>query len=186
MSRTVRTAPADGFWATVDAWADGVVEASAVRAWMASRCRLVASCGPFLDVEDGAEGATRPGRPLGPKAAIGARGVALADTPEVAGALADLGLVARRVDAGRRYRWDGPALTPVVVELHTAGAEGALQAWWEDVWVAWPTIRLGRADQAGRGDVRRPSRRDRATAEVRRLLADLGMAPLGHRDDTPP
>mgnify|MGYP001343014992 CR=1 FL=1 len=172
MSRTRRTRPVDGFWATVDAWADAVVEPSALQAWRRTRARLDAECGPFLDVVDDLPSGLRPLR-----GAIGAAGTPVADDDAVRARLRTEGIDHRRVTSARRYRWNGPAMTPVAVELHTTEDEAVVEAWWEDVWASWPTIRLGRQD-----DQRRPDRRTRATAEVVRLFAALDVEPLRPRD----
>ncbi len=96
---------------------------------------------------------------------MAARGVALPDDEDLRAALVEADVEHRRVDAARRYRWNGPLLTPVVLELHTTGDEGVVEAWWEDVWAAWPTIRLGRESTA-----RRPPRRATPIAQITRLL----------------
>ncbi len=77
-----------------------------------------------------------------------------------------------RVERARRYRWAGPAFAPVLVELRTSGDEGVVEAWWEDVWMAWPELRSGE-DRGGR-----PSRRRRAVTQVDALLTALGADPL--------
>ena len=166
MSRTRRTAPVEGFWATVDAWADDVADPSRVHGWWASRGRLVAECGPYLDLLDDPPSRVRP-----LARAIGARGVPVAD--DDAGRATAEGIEHRRVTAGRRYRWNGPALTPVALELHTTEHEAVAEAWWEDVWAAWPTIRLGRDEGPRR------TRRATAAAQVNRLFQALGLDPLG-------
>jgi hypothetical protein len=166
VSRTRRDAPVEGFWATVDAWAGDVVDDSAVHAWMTSRCRLEAECGPYLDLLEDPPDRVRPLRE-----AIGARGTPVAD--DDAGRAVAVDLDHRRVTAGRRYRWNGPALTPVALELHTTADEAVLEAWWEDVWASWPTIRLGQ--ESGQ----RRSRRRAASAEISRLFEKLGLDPLG-------
>lgn len=173
MSRTRRVGPREGFWATVDSWAADVVEPSAARAWWTSRARLEAGSGPYLDVT----GELPPGvgaRPL--RTAVAATGVAFPDDPAVRARLEATGTGYRRVEAARRYRWNGPALTPVLLELHVADEDAVVEAWWEDVWIAWPTIRLGRESEA-----RRPPRRAVAISQVARLLDALGHEPL-----TPP
>ncbi len=170
MSRTRRTGPVEGFWSTVDQWAAGVVETSRAKAWRESRCRLEATSGPYVDVL----GDLPPGvRPL--RAAVAAQGVALPDTDEVREAVA--GVEHRLVTEARRYRWNGPALTPVALEVHTTADEAVVEAWWEDVWAAWPTIRLGRESEATK-----PPRRATAIAQVSRLLAALGHDPLRRLD----
>jgi hypothetical protein len=171
VSRTRRAGPVEGFWATVDAWAGDVVDPSRVHGWWASRCRLEAECGPYLDVLDDRPDGLRPTR-----GAVAARGLAVADDEATRAALADV--EHRRVTAGRRYRWNGPALTPVVLELHTTDDEALLEAWWEDVWIAWPTIHLGNADRTTRSN-----RRATASAQINRLFEKLGVPPLGRLDD---
>lgn len=171
MSRTTRTGPAEGFWTTVDDWADAVVEPSRSRAWWTSRCRLQAESGPFLDVTGEVDLLDRAPRPL--RDVVAARGVALPDEADLRSALVEAGIEHRRVVAARRFRWNGPMLTPVVLELHTTGEEGIVEAWWEDVWAAWPNIRLGRESAA-----RKPPRRATPIAQITRLLAALGHEPL--------
>ena len=171
MSRTTRTGPAEGFWATVDDWADAVVEPNRARAWWTSRCRLQAESGPFLDVTGDVEILARVPRPL--RDPVAARGTALPDDDPLRDALLAAEVEHRRVEAARRYRWNGPMLTPVVLELHTSGDEGVVEAWWEDVWAAWPNIRLGREST-----VRKPPRRATPIAQITRLLAALGHEPL--------
>ena len=109
---------------------------------------------------------------------VGARGCALepaageayqAPIDALRSALVDAGVPFRVVHAARRYRWNGPMLTPVVMELHVSGDEATLQAWWEDVWASWPTIRLGRESTA-----QRPTRRATPIAQITRLFAALG------------
>lgn len=173
MSRTRRVGPVEGFWDVVDAWADDVVDPRRASGWWASRCRLDAECGPYLDVLDDLD---PPERPL--RTAIAARGLALPDDADRRAALVDAGVEHRRVTAARRYRWNGPALTPVALELHTTEDEAVLEAWWEDVWAAWPTIRLGRESTA-----RRPPRRAVATAQIGLLVDKLGLEPLGRAPD---
>ena len=167
MSRTRRVGPVEGFWSTVDAWADDVVDDSRVHAWWASRCRLVAESGPYLDVLDDPPPGIR--RLNG---AIGAQGTPVPDDEDHRTKLADVDH--RRVTAARRYRWNGPALTPVALELHTTEDEAIAEAWWEDVWAAWPTIRLGNESTQ-----RRAPRRATATAQVTLLFEKLGLDPLG-------
>ena len=171
MSRTTRTGPPDGFWSAVDEWAADVVEPGRLRAWWTGGCRLQAESGPFLDVTGDLDLLDRAPRPL--RDAVAARGVALPDDEDLRAALVEADIEHRRVDAARRYRWNGPLLTPVVLELHTTGYEGLVEAWWEDVWAAWPTIRLGRESTA-----RRPPRRATPIAQITRLLAALGHEPL--------
>ena len=166
MSRTRRVGPVEGFWATVDAWAGDVVEPSALRAWTSSRCRLDAESGPYLDLLEDPPTRVRPLRE-----AVAARGVAIADDEAGRALVADLDH--RRVTAARRYRWNGPALTPVALELHTTETEAVLEAWWEDVWAAWPTIKLG---QEG---TQRRNRRATASAEINKLFEKLSLDPLG-------
>jgi hypothetical protein len=170
VSRTRRTAPVEGFWATVDAWADDVVDPSRVHGWWASRCRLVAECGPYLDLLDDPPSRVRPLR-----GAIGALGIPVAD--DAAGRAAAEGIEHRRVTGGRRYRWNGPALTPVALELHTTDTEAVAEAWWEDVWAAWPTIRLGNES------TQRRNRRATASAQISLLFEKLGLDPLGRAPD---
>lgn len=172
MSRTTRVVPAAGFWAAVDDWAAEVVEPVRLLAWWRSRCRLVTTGGPFLDVVDAADGSPLPGRPL--RNPIAARGTALPDDEAVVAALAEQGLAFRRVDTARRYVWRGPAFAPVVLEVHTADGRAILEAWWEDVWAAWPTIGLGRESTR-----RAPDRRATAGAQISRLLEALDQPPLG-------
>jgi hypothetical protein len=172
VSRTRRVGPVEGFWETVDGWAADIVHPSRVRGWWASHGRLVASGGAYLDVLDDLPDLGLRLRPV--REAIGARGVALPDTPDLRAALAGHGLGHRRVTATRRYRWHGPALTPVALELHTTDEEAVLEAWWEDVWAAWPTIRLGRESAD-----RRPPRRATAAAQINRLFKALDLDPLG-------
>jgi hypothetical protein len=160
----------EGFWSTVDQWAADVTEASPVLAWWNSRCRLEASTDRYIDVL----GDPPPDQPLLGDA-IGAMGAALPDTEPVR-ALVD-GTEHRVVTCARRYRWNGPAMTPVVLEVHTTESEGVLEAWWEDVWAAWPTIRLGRESAR-----QRPPRRATATAQINRLFRELGLEPLKPRD----
>jgi hypothetical protein len=176
VSRTRRVGPPEGFWSTVDAWAADVVEPSRVRAWWGSRCHLDATSGPFLDVIEPFDGAGVRARLA--RDAVAARGIALADDPAVRTALAEAGVEHRRVAAARRYRWHGPALAPVVLELHATGDEAVVEAWWEDVWAAWPTIPLGRESED-----RRPPRRVTARAQIGRLLDALGHQPLGRLPD---
>jgi hypothetical protein len=166
VSRTRRVGPVEGFWATVDAWAGDVVDDSPVHAWLTSHCRLEAECGPYLDVlEELPEGL----RPL--RSAVAARGVPVADDEPTRAALVDVDH--RVVTAARRYRWNGPALTPVALELHTTEDEAILEAWWEDVWASWPTIKLGQES------TQRRSRKAMASAEISRLFEKLGLDPLG-------
>ena len=173
MSRTTRVGPVEGFWSTVDEWAATTIEPNRIRAWWRSQGRLDATGDPYLDVTgDPAPLARRPRRL---RDAIGARGLALTDDDAVRAALVDAGVEHRRVEAARRYRWNGPALTPVVLELHTGDDEAVVEAWWEDVWAAWPKIRLGREP-----DGPRSPRRATATAQITRLLDALGHDPLGH------
>lgn len=171
VSRTTRTGTAEGFWPTVDEWAAAVVETGRVQAWRTSRARLRATSGPFLDVTGDLEPLGRAPRPL--RDAVAARGVALPDDEGLRAALVEADIDHRRVEVARRYRWNGPMLTPVVLELHTTEDEGIVEAWWEDVWAAWPTIRLGRESTA-----RRPPRRATPIAQITRLLAALGHEPL--------
>ena len=175
VSRTTRTGPAEGFWATVDEWADRVVEPNQLRAWWTSACRLQAASGPFLDVTGDLEDLARVARPL--RDPVAARGTALPDDEDLRVALLRDDVEHRWVEAARRYRWNGPMLTPVVLELHTTGHEGIVEAWWEDVWAAWPTIRLGRESTA-----RKPPRRATPIAQITRLLAALGHEPLRPQD----
>jgi len=170
MSRTRRVVAATDFWATVDDWAADRVDRSRLRAWFATGPRLDAESGPYLDVVDPPPGARLPGRPL--RGAVAARGTALPATDAVADALAEQGVAAARVERARRYRWAGPAFAPVLVELRTSGDEGVVEAWWEDVWMAWPELRSGE-DRGGR-----PSRRRRAVTQVDALLTALGADPL--------
>jgi hypothetical protein len=172
VSRTRRVGPVEGFWSTVDEWAADVVDPSKVHGWWASRARLDAECGPFLDVLDEVPGRTRP-----LAGAIGATGIAVADDETNRALVLDRELEHRRVTAGRRYRWNGPAMTPVAVEVHTTEDNGIVEAWWEDVWVAWPTIRLGRGDDDGPKPA--SPRRATATAQINRLFVALGLDPLG-------
>jgi hypothetical protein len=155
----------------VDEWADAVVEPSRSRAWWTSRCRLVAESSPYLDVIGDIDLLGRRTRAL--RNAVAARGTALPDEDDLRGSLLRNDIEHRRVEAARRYRWNGPMLTPVVLELHTTGDEGVVEAWWEDVWAAWPTIRLGRESTA-----RKPPRRATPIAQITRLLAALGHEPL--------
>ena len=171
MSRTTRTGPAEGFWSTVDDWADAVVEPNRTRAWWTSGSRLQAEAGPFLDVTGDLDLLARTPRPL--RTTVAVRGTALPDDDALRAALVDAGVEHRRVEAARRYRWNGPMLTPVVLELHTTDDEGVVEAWWEDVWAAWPNIRLGRESTA-----RNPPRRATPIAQITRLLAALGHEPL--------
>ncbi len=171
MSRTTRTGPAEGFWPTVDEWAEPVLVPDRVRAWWTSGCRLQAEAGPFLDVTGDIALLARAPRPL--REAVAARGTALPDDENLRSALVAAAIEHRRVDAARRYRWNGPMLTPVVLELHTSGDEGVVEAWWEDVWAAWPTILLGRESTA-----RTPPRRATPIAQITRLFAALGHEPL--------
>jgi hypothetical protein len=166
VSRTRRVGPVEGFWATVDAWAGDVVEPSAPRAWMNSRCRLDAECGPYLDLLEDPTGRVRPLRD-----AVAAEGIAVADDERGRAAAEEVDH--RRVTAARRYRWNGPALTPVALELHTTEDEAILEAWWEDVWASWPTIKLGQES------TQRRSRKAMASAEISRLFEKLGLDPLG-------
>ncbi|HYF47691.1 MAG TPA: hypothetical protein VD926_15860 [Acidimicrobiales bacterium] len=167
MSRTRRTGPVEGFWATVDGWAADVVEPARLRAWWTSRCRLEASSGRYLDVTGDVPAGVRR-----LKDAVAATGVAVPES-EVARSLEH-----RVVTEARRYRWNGPAMTPVALELHTTEDEAVVEAWWEDVWAAWPTIRLGR-ETPGQD---RMTRRAIATAQINRLFRDLDMAPLQRLD----
>ncbi|HEY8059885.1 MAG TPA: hypothetical protein VID94_14080, partial [Acidimicrobiales bacterium] len=176
VSRTTRVGPVDGFWATVDEWAADVVEPSRVRAWWTSRCRLVAVAGPYLDVTGDLTLVERPLTPL--RDAVANQGVAVADDAALRSALVDDGVTFRVVDDARRYRWNGPMLTPVAMELHVSGDEATVQAWWEDVWAAWPTIRLGRESTA-----QRPPRRATPIAQITRLFAALGHEPLQRQDN---
>jgi hypothetical protein len=169
VSRTRRAGPVEGFWTTVDQWAADVVDPARVHGWWTSRCRLEAECGPFLDVTG--ELAERR-RPL--REAVAATGLALPDDRTLQTTLDQQGVEHRRVTAARRYRWNGPALTPVALELHTTDDEAVLEAWWEDVWMAWPTIRLGREDTTSRS-----TRRSTATAQINRLFVALDLDPLG-------
>ena len=171
MSRTTRTGPAEGFWSTVDEWADAVVETNPARAWRTSRCRLQAESGPFLDVTGDIELLGARTRAL--RNVVAARGTALPDDDQVRALLLEGDVEHRRVEAARRYRWNGPMLTPVVLELHTSDDEGVVEAWWEDVWAAWPTIRLGRESTA-----QKPPKRATPIAQITRLLAALGHEPL--------
>ena len=175
VSRTTRTGPAEGFWTTVDEWADGVIEPKQLRAWWTSGCRLQAASGPFLDVTGDLDLLDRAVRPV--RAAVAARGTALPDDEELRAALLRGDVEHRRVKAARRYRWNGPMLTPVVLELHTTEDEGVVEAWWEDVWAAWPTIRLGRESTA-----RKSPRRATPIAQITRLFAALGHEPLARPD----
>ncbi len=175
MSRTSRTGTAEGFWATVDDWAGSVVTTGRLRAWSSSRCRLVAVSGPYLEVTDDLDLPDLSVRPL--RDAVAARGVALADREAIRTELAEADVAHRRVDAARRYRWNGPLLTPVVLEVHSSGDEAVVEAWWEDVWAAWPTIRLGRESAA-----RRPPRRAAPIAQIAALFAALGHEPLSRSD----
>jgi hypothetical protein len=173
VSRTRRVGPVEGFWATVDEWAAEVVDASRVHAWWAGRCRLDAESGPFLDVTGDLVDRHRPLRD-----AVAAAGLALPDDAEVRATLVEADVEHDRVTAARRYRWNGPAMAPVVLELRTTEDEAVLEAWWEDVWAAWPTIPLGRES----GTTRSP-RRATATAQINRLFAALGLDPLGRAPD---
>ena len=176
VSRTTRVGPVDGFWATVDEWAAEVVEPSRVRAWWTSRCRLEAVAGPYLDVTGDAAALDRRLTPV--RDPVANRGIAVADDDALRSALVDAGVPFRVVPAARRYRWNGPLLTPVVLELHVSGDEATLQAWWEDVWASWPTIRLGRESTA-----LRPPRRATPIAQITRLFAALGHEPLQRQDN---
>ena len=171
MSRTTRTGPVEGFWTTVDEWVDAVVEPNRARAWWTSRCRLDAASGPYLDVTGDVEVIARLPRPL--RNPVAARGMALPDDDGLRDSLIRGDVEHRRVEAARRYRWNGPMLTPVVLELHTTDDEGVVEAWWEDVWAAWPTIRLGRESTA-----QKPPRRATPIAQITRLFAALGHEPL--------
>ncbi|MET0664237.1 MAG: hypothetical protein ABW008_01625, partial [Acidimicrobiales bacterium] len=93
-------------------------------------------------------------------------------------ALVEAGVAFRVVDAARRYRWNGPMLTPVAMELHVCGDEATIQAWWEDVWAGWPTIHLGRESTA-----QRPPRRAIPIAQITRLFTALGHEPLQRQDN---
>ena len=122
VSRTTRVGPVDGFWATVDEWAAEVVEPSRVRAWWTSRCRLEAVAGPYLDVTGGAAALDRRLTPV--RDPVANRGIAVADDDVLRSALVDAGVPFRVVPAARRYRWNGPLLTPVVLELHVRRTSG--------------------------------------------------------------
>ena len=176
VSRTRRAGPVEGFWATVDEWAAEVVDPSRVRGWWASRCRPRRRERSYLDVTGELVDRHRPLRE-----AVAATGVALPDDPELRARLVETGVEHRRITAARRYRWNGPALTPVVLELHTTEDEAVLETWWEDVWAAWPTIRLGQESASTK-----PPRRATATAQVNRLFAALGLDPLGRAPDDRP
>jgi len=167
VSRTRRTGPVEGFWATVDTWAADVVEPSRVRAFWSSRCRLEASSGPYVDLTGDVPAGVRRVRD-----AVAATGVPVADS-EVARSAEH-----RLVTEARRYRWNGPAMSPVVLELHTTEHEAVLEAWWEDVWAAWPTVRLGQEPSADQ----RTTRRAIATAQINRLFRDLGLPVLQRPD----
>ncbi len=175
MSRTRRTGPVEGFWSTVDDWAAEVGEQGRVRAWWTTSCRREADSGPYLDVLGPVDESIAGARPL--RRAVAARGTPLPDEPSVRAALRDGGVDHRRVTRAARFRWRGPAMTPVVVELHTTEDTAVVEAWWEDVWASWPNLVTGR----GRANPRRPGRRARASAEVSRLLTALGHEPLGSR-----
>jgi hypothetical protein len=168
VSRTRRVGPVEGFWTTVDEWAAGVVDPSRLRGWWASRCRLDAETGPYLDVTGELDERHRPLRD-----AVAATGLALPDDADVRASLLDRGVEHRRITAARRYRWNGPALTPVALELHTTEDEAVLEAWWEDVWASWPTIPLGRESTSNRAP-----RRATATAQINRLFQALDLDPL--------
>ncbi len=171
MSRTSRVGPVDGFWATVDAWAEEVAESNRVTAWRNSRCRPVAATGHYLDVTGDLDGRPLPARRLDDT--IANRGTAFPAEDRVRAALLDAGVDYREVTRAARFRWTGPALTPVLLEVHTTLDEAVVEAWWEDVWAAWPTIRLGRESQA-----EKPPRRAGAVAQISRLFEALGHAPL--------
>ena len=175
VSRTTRTGPVEGFWETVDDWAADVVEPIRLRAWWTSRARVVGQAGPYLDATGDLDILDR--RVRAPREAVAARGVALADDEAIRSALVEAGVEHRRVEAARRYRWNGPMLTPVVLEVHTTADQAVVEAWWEDVWSAWPTIRLGRESTP-----RRPPRRALPIAQITRLLAALGHEPLARPD----
>jgi len=155
----------------VDEWADAVVEPNRARAWWTSRCRLQAESGPYLDVTGDVETIARLPRAL--RDPVAARGKALPDDEHLRAGLLRADVEHRRVEAARRYRWNGPMLTPVVLELHSTDDEGVVEAWWEDVWAAWPTIRLGRESTA-----QKPPKRATPIAQITRLLAALGHEPL--------
>ena len=171
VSRTTRTGPVEGFWSTVDEWAGPIVEPNRVRAWWTSGCRLQAESGPYLDVTGDLRALPRVPRPH--RDAVAARGTPFPVNEALTRALVDADIEHRRVDAARRYRWNGPMLTPVVLELNSTDDEGVVEAWWEDVWAAWPTIRLGRESTR-----QRPPRRARPIAQITRLLDALGHPPL--------
>ena len=175
MSRTTRVGPVDGFWATVDAWAADVVEPNRVVAWRFSRCQAVAASDPYLDVIGELEGRRLPARRLDD--AVARRGTAFPADAAVREALVEAGVAFREVTRAQRFRWTGPALTPVLLEVHTTPEEAVVEAWWEDVWAAWPTIRLGRETKA-----ERPPRRAGAVAQISRLLTALEHEPLTRPD----
>jgi hypothetical protein len=171
VSRTTRVGPVDGFWTTVDAWAADVVEPNVLAAWWRSRCHTPVEAGPYLDVTGDLDGARLPARPL--REAIAARGVPYADDRAVREALVDREIDFRHVTRATRFRWTGPAMTPVVLEAHTTPDEGIVEAWWEDIWSAWPRPDLGRESKPNR-----PPRRATAIAQITRLFTELGHAPL--------
>ena len=175
MSRTIRVGPVDGFWVAVDAWAADVVEPNRLSAWRNSRCQAVAASGRYLDVIGELEGLPLPARRLDD--AVGRRGTAFPAEDAVRDALVEAGILFREVTRAQRFRWTGPALTPVLLEVHTTADEAVVEAWWEDVWAAWPTIRLGRESQA-----EKPPRRAGAVAQISRLLAALEHDPLTRPD----
>ncbi len=171
MSRTRRTFPVhDGVWRLVDGWAATATEPTRRQAWVRSRGHLEAASEAYLDVlEAGEEVATAVvglgGRPV--RRPVAARGpLALAPDPEVARRLEDAGIAVRQVTAARRYAWRGPAMAPVLLEVHTTPEQVVVESWWEDVWQAWP--RLGREEQR-----RKAPRVQTAIAVIRRLLSAL-------------
>lgn len=178
MSRsTRRIEPPDDVWPTVDAWAATVAGRRGAEAWARSRCRLEARSGPYLDVlgppEEAAAALTARGVDVRPvRRAVAARGtMALPADAAVVEALAAAEVEVRVVTEARRYAWRGPALAPVLLEIATTPDQAVVEAWWEDVFSAWP--KLGRE-----GPGRPAPRRRTATAQINRLLADLGQPPI--------
>ena len=71
--------------------------------------------GPYLDVTGDAEALDRRLTPL--RDPVANRGIAVADDDALRSALVDAGVPFRVVQAARRYRWNGPMLTPVVMNF---------------------------------------------------------------------
>ncbi len=174
MSRSVRVVDDPAIWPTVDEWAATVAGDHPVVAWARTRCRLVREDGPYLDV------LRRPpdldARPLGSPVVAAKGPVAYPVEPQVADALTEAGIPFRLVTEARRYAWRGPAFGSVLLEVHTTPETGTVEAWWENVWAAWPTLKV---DESGRRQA--PARRLTAVAQIDRLLADLGLPPLSRR-----